>query len=164
VAHCLTSRGNRSIRKADGGEDSVDRATAMSTASPIIKDVSDSLSNNPSRDGLIGVIETLVSEAERANDERERLRQENEELQKELSEVRDENEQLQAELSEARQLLDSTRREQAEIRSDVHELTQTVESPDNGDTDTVESDSEGETPTVQWLAKPETMPDTTTGS
>jgi len=103
----------------------------MSIASPTLKDVSDSLANNPTRGDLIGVIETLVSEAQRANDERERLRQENEELR--------------GELSEARQLLDSTRREQAEIRSDVHELTQTVESPDDGEMNAVEPDSEDET-------------------
>jgi len=107
----------------------------MSTASPTLKDVSDRLANNPSRDDLIGVIETLVTEAERAHEEREQLRQENEQLREELSGVRDGNEQLESELESVR---DRAGRDRAELSSRVTELEESVDEPQDG---SEESDS-----------------------
>jgi DNA repair exonuclease SbcCD ATPase subunit len=132
----------------------------MSTASPTLKDVSDRLANNPSRDDLIGVIETLVTEAERAHEEREQLRQENEQLREELSEVRDENDELRDELGDVRELLDSTRREQAEIRSDVHEVKQTQDGSEESDSNPAEID---ETPTPQAGSPAVPEPETSLG-
>jgi hypothetical protein len=70
-----------------------------------------------------------------------------------VEQVEDENEQLsqrvqqlESELAEERE---RSARERADIRSDVHELTETVESQDDGDMDTVEPESENETPSPQ---------------
>jgi FtsZ-binding cell division protein ZapB len=101
----------------------------MSTASPTPKDVSDSLPNDPSQDDLVAAIEALANEAQRAREERDRLREENEQLREELAEERE-----------------RSARERADVRSDVHELTEAVESDDG---DGVQGGSGDETHTPQ---------------
>ncbi len=100
-------------------------------------------------DTLVAAVNELGEEVDRLEDENEQLRDDNQQLREELSEVQHENNELQHKLADFRELLDSTRREQAEIRSDVHELTQTVESQDDGEMNTVEPDSEDDSPTPQ---------------